>query len=175
MRTYTHGVIGYLLYVKGSRQERRLAVCGGMVPDMFLVAGFIPHYLEPLTAYPMVAQWHHLLHFSTLHTVTVYMHSFVIVGPLLALSYVFYKPALPFWVGMLAHGVVDLLTHARWPYNHFFPIPIAPLRAAVSYTDTAFTLVEHALLLLFALWWLQARRYRTKPQPGAAHRNSVTR
>lgn len=172
MRTYTHGVIGYLLYVKGSRQERRLAVLGGVLPDAFLAAGFILHYLERLTASPMVAQWHHLLHFSILHTVmTVGMHSFVLIGPLLALSYMFYKPALPFWVGMLAHGVVDLLTHKRWAYNHFFPIPLAPLRAIVSYTNTTFTCVEHALLLLFVLWWLQARRYRIKPQP--MHHSSV--
>ncbi len=165
MRTYTHGVIGYLLYVKGSRQERRLAVLGGMLPDVLLVAGFIPHYLERLTASPMVAQWHRLLHFSALHMVTVGMHSFVIVGPLLALSYVFYKPALPFWIGMLAHGVVDLLTHAQWGYNHFFPLPLAPLRAIVSYTDATFTLIEHVLLLLFALWWLRKRRYQATSQP----------
>lgn len=165
MRTYTHGVIGYLLYTKGTRQERRLAVLGGISPDMLLVAGFVPHYVERLTTSPMVAKWHHLLHFSTLHVVTVGMHSFVIVVSLLALSYVFYKPALPFGVGMLAHGVVDLLTHAQWAYNHFFPIPLAPLQAIVSYTDTIFTLVEHALLLLFAVWWLWQRRYRTTPQP----------
>lgn len=164
MRTYTHGVIGYLLYAKRSRQERRLAMLGGMMPDVLLVIGFIPHFLEPLTQSSLVTQTHQLLHFSTLHTVTIGMHSFVMLGPLLVLSYFFYKPALPFLVGMLAHAVVDLLTHARWAYNHFFPIPLEPLQAVVSYTAITFTLVEHALLLLFATWWLAKRRNRTKPQ-----------
>ena len=30
MRTYTHGVIGYLLYAKRSRQEQQLAIIGGV-------------------------------------------------------------------------------------------------------------------------------------------------
>ncbi|MCZ6874583.1 MAG: hypothetical protein O7G88_13820 [bacterium] len=160
MRTYSHGVIGYLLYAKRSRQERRLAMLGGMLPDMFLAIGFIAHYLEYLTPSFMVAQWHHLLHFSTLHSVTVCMHSLVIVGPLLAVSSIIYKPALPFWVGMLAHGMVDLLTHEQWAYNHFFPIPLAPIRAIISYTDIEFTIAEHALLLLFMIWWMIKRKWQ---------------
>jgi hypothetical protein len=76
MRTYTHGVIGYLL-----------------------------------------------------HTVTVSMHSFAVVGPFLALSYMLYKSALPFFIGMLAHGIIDLLTHRQWAYNHLFPFPFAPIRS----------------------------------------------
>ena len=44
MRTYTHGVIGYLLYAKRPRQEKTLAVMGGILPDVFLVLGFMPHY-----------------------------------------------------------------------------------------------------------------------------------
>jgi hypothetical protein len=35
MRTYTHGVIGYVLYAKRSRQEKKLAVIGGILPDVF--------------------------------------------------------------------------------------------------------------------------------------------
>ncbi len=49
MRTYTHGVIGYLLYAKRSRQEQRLAVIGGILPDVLLAIGFVPHYLEHVT------------------------------------------------------------------------------------------------------------------------------
>jgi len=79
MRTYTHGVIGYLLYAKRSRSEQRLAVIGGILPDVFLALGFVPHYLEHVTQSPLVADIHTLLHHSTLHTVTVAMHSFVIV------------------------------------------------------------------------------------------------
>ena len=86
------------------------------------------------------------------------MHSFVIVGPLLALSAVLYRPALPFFVGMLSHGIVDLLTHRQWAYNHFFPLLLAPIGGIVSYTDMGFTVVEHALLLLFVGWWLLKRR-----------------
>jgi hypothetical protein len=44
MRTYTHGVIGYLLYAKRSRHEQRLAIIGSIVPDMFLALGFVAHY-----------------------------------------------------------------------------------------------------------------------------------
>src|SRR4030095_11808311 len=102
--------------------------------------------LEYVTQSPLVADIHVLLHHSVLHTVTVAMHSFVIVGPCLALSAVLYKPALPFFVGMLAHGIVDLLTHRQWAYNHFFPIPLAPIGGVVSYTDVGFTVVEDILL-----------------------------
>jgi hypothetical protein len=157
MRTYTHGVIGYLLYAKRSRQEQWLAVIGGMLPDVFLALGFVAHYLENLTQSAMAAALHRLLHHSALHTVTVSMHSFVIVGPVLALSSVRYKPALPLFVGMLAHGVVDLLTHRQWAYNHLFPFPLAPIAGLFSYTDVGFTLVEHALLLVFVVWWILRR------------------
>src|SRR5262245_12401181 len=153
MRTYTHGVIGYLLYAKRPCHEQRLAVLGGILPDVFLALGFVAHSLENLTHSAMAAELHALLHHSTLHTVTVSMHSFVIVGSLLALSAVLYKPALPFFVGMLAHGIVDLLTHQQWAYNHLFPLPFAPIRGIVSYTDVGFTMVEHVGLLLFVGWW----------------------
>jgi hypothetical protein len=158
MRTYTHGVIGYLLYAKRSQQERKLAVMGGMLPDVFLAMGFIPHYLEHLTQFSMVTELHRLLHHSELHLLTVSMHSFVIVGPLLALTYVLYTPAVPFFVGMLAHGLVDLLTHRQWAYNHFFPIPLNPIEAIFSYTDVGFTIAEHAFLLVFGMWWIMQRQ-----------------
>jgi hypothetical protein len=155
MRTYTHGIIGYLLYAKRSRQERRLAMMGGILPDVLLAIGFIPHYLEDMTNSAMVASLHHLLHHSDLHIVTVGMHSFMIVGPLLVLAYFVYKPALPFLVGMLAHGIVDLLTHAQWAYNHFYPIRLEPISGLFSYTDMGFTIVEHAFLLLLVGWWIR--------------------
>jgi hypothetical protein len=158
MRTYTHGVIGYLLYAKRSWHGQRLAAMGGVLPDVFLALGFVAHSLENYTHSAMAAELHTLLHHSTLHTVTVAMHSFVIVGPCLALSAALYKPAMPLLVGMLAHGIVDLLTHQQWAYNHFFPLPFAPIRGIVSYTDVAFTVVEHALLLLFVGWWILKRR-----------------
>ena len=160
MRTYTHGVIGYLLYAKRPRHEQRLAIMGSILPDVFLALGFVAHYGAIVTQSPLVADIHTLLHHSTLHTVTVAMHSFVIVGPLLALSAVLYKPAMPFFVGMLAHGIVDLLTHRQWAYNHFFPLPLDPIRGIVSYTDGGFTVVEHALLLLFVGWWVLKRKDR---------------
>jgi hypothetical protein len=158
MRTYTHGVIGYLLYAKRPRHEQRLAILGSILPDGFLALGFGAHYLENFTQSSMVAALHHLLHHSALHTITVSMHSFVMVGPLLALSCVFYKPAIPFFIGMLAHGIVDLLTHRQWAYNHMFPLPFAPIRSIVSYTDVGFTVVEHALLLLFVVGWVLKRK-----------------
>ena len=160
MRTYTHGVIGYLLYANRSRQEKRLAVIGGILPDMFLVIGFIPHYLEIKTSSSIVAELHHLLHHDILHIATVSMHSLLIVGFLLILSYGIYKPALPFFVGMFAHGIIDLLTHVQWAYNHFFPLPIAPIEGIVSYTDMGATIVEHALLLLAIVWWMMKRPQR---------------
>src|SRR5215471_8932343 len=62
MRTYTHGVIGYLLYAKRPRHEQRLAIMGGILPDVFLALGFVPHYLEHVTQSPLVAEIHTLLH-----------------------------------------------------------------------------------------------------------------
>ncbi len=149
---------GYLLYAKRPRHEQRLAILGGILPDVFLALGFVAHYGAILTQSPRVEALHTLMHHSALHTVTMALHSFVIVGPLLALSAVLYKPAMPFLVGMLAHGIVDLLTHRQWVYNHFFPLPVAPIRSIVSYTDVAFTIVEHALLLLLVVWWMRKER-----------------
>ena len=160
MRTYTHGVIGYLLYAKRSRQEQRFAIVGGMLPDVFLVLGGVPHFLERVTQSALVEAFHRLLHHSDMHLITISMHSFVIVGPLLALTYVLYKPAVPFFVGMLAHGIADLLTHRQWAYNHFFPLPFAPISGIFSYTDVGFTVVEHGLLLLSVVWWWQRQRGR---------------
>jgi hypothetical protein len=168
MRTYTHGVSGYLLYAKRPRHEQQLAIVGGILPDVFLALGFVPHYLEHAMQSPLVVDIHTLLHHSALHTVTVAMHSFVIVGPCLALSAVLYRPALPFLVGMLAHGVVDLLTHRQWAYNHFFPIPVAPIAGLFSYTDVGFTIAEHALLLLFLVRWVLKRR-RMQPRVHLQH------
>jgi hypothetical protein len=160
MRTYTHGVIGYLLYAQRPQHEQRLAIIGGVLPDVFLALGFVPHYLEHVTQSATVAALHNLLHHSVFHTVTVAMHSFVIVGPFLALSAVLYRPVLPFFVSMLAHGITDFLTHRQWAYNHFFPIPLAPIEGIVSYTDVGFTIAEHALLLLFVVWWGLKRKDR---------------
>src|SRR5438874_8147097 len=125
MRTYAHGVIGYLLYARRPRHEQRLAIVGGILPDVFLALGVVAHYGAIVTQAPLVEALHRLFHHSVLHTVTVALHSFVIVGPLLVLSCVLYKPAMPLFVGMLAHGIVDLLTHRQWAYNHLFPLPFA--------------------------------------------------
>jgi hypothetical protein len=92
------------------------------------------------------------------------MHSFVIVGPCLALSCVLYRPVMPFFVGLFAHGIVDFLTHRPRAYNHLFPLPFAPIWGIVSYTDVGFTLVEHVLLLLFVGWWVLKHR---RGHPGA--------
>ena len=171
MRTYTHGVIGYLLYAKRSQHEQRLAILGGLLPDVFIALGFVPHYLEPLTQSALVEALHDLLHHSTLHTVTVSLHSLVIVSPLLVFSYFLSRPALPFFVGMLAHGVTDLLTHRQWAYNHLFPLPFAPIGGIFSYTDVGFTIVEHALLLLCVVWWMLTRR-RVHPEAHRQHPGS---
>ena len=129
MRTYTHGAIGYLLYARGSAADRRLAVIGGVLPDAILATGFIFHVPLP---WPIVSDLHALLHFSWLHTVTIALHSFVVVGPLLALSWLFRRAATPLFVGMLSHGLVDLITHRTWEYNHFFPVPLPPISSARS-------------------------------------------
>ena len=128
MRTYTHGVIGYLLYAKRLTARTTARHHWRHPARCVLSPGLCGALLENVTQSAMVAALHTLLHHSTLHTVTVSMHSFVIVGPFLALSAVLYRPALPFFVGMLAHGIVDFLTHQQWAYNHFFPIPLAPIR-----------------------------------------------
>jgi len=165
MRTYTHGVIGYLLYAKRSRQEQRLAIIGGLLPDVLLALGYIPHYLETKTNSATIASLHNFLHHSDLHLVTVGLHSFMIAGPLLALTYFVYKPALPLFVGMLAHSIIDLLTHRQWAYNHLFPIRLEPITGIVSYTDVGFTLVEHAFLILFVVWWMIQRKNHVSQTP----------
>lgn len=157
MRTYTHGAIGYLLYAKGSAEQRWLAAAGGVLPDVLVGTGFIFHFAEPRTSSSIVAGPHSLLHHSPLHTITVALHSFLVIGPLLALSWVLRWRATALFVGMLPHAVVDLLTHGRWPYNHLFPLPLPPVRGLVSYTDLWFTVLEHAALAVGVLWLLARR------------------
>ena len=156
-------MIGYLLYAKRLRHEQRLAVMGSILPDVFLALGFVAHYGAIVMQSPRVEALHRLFHHSALHTVTVALHAFVLVGPLLALSAVLYKPAIPLFVGMFAHGIVDFLTHRQWAYNHFFPLPFAPISSIVSYTDVGFTIGEHVLLLLFGVGWV-LKRWRMPPR-----------
>jgi membrane-bound metal-dependent hydrolase YbcI (DUF457 family) len=159
MRTYTHGAIGYLLYARRPRGERRLAAAGAVLPDVILAVGFIFHVAQPWTRVSLVADLHTLFHHSALHTVTIALHSFVLVVPLLGLAYVFYRRAMPLVVGMLSHGVVDLLTHRGSAYNHLFPLPLPPVRGPFNYTDPVFTVIEH-IALIATLLWLAERRLR---------------
>jgi len=149
MRTYTHGIIGYLLYVRSSRQQKLLAIIGAMIPDTFLVIGFIFDYLGNSA---IVESMHHFFHRSFLHILTEAMHSFVFIIPLLILAFLFHKKTIPFFVGMVSHAILDLLTHQRWVYNHFYPLPLEPLTAIFSYTSIWFTLVEHIFVLIFIFW-----------------------
>ena len=66
--------------------------------------------------------------------------------------------ATPLFVGMLSHGLVDLITHRTWEYNHFFPVPLPPIRGLVAYTDPGFTILEHTALLVFFVWLFARRR-----------------
>lgn len=154
MRTYTHGVIGYLLYLKGTKEQQLLAIIGAMIPDIFLAIGFVFHFLGDARIVEML---HTFFHHSALHTITEYMHSFMLVIPLLIAAYFFYKRIMPFFVGMLSHVVVDLLTHQRAAYNHFLPFPLEPVRSIVSYTSLWFTIVEHVLLVVFFVWLYSQR------------------
>ena len=160
MRTYTHGAIGYLLYARRPRAERWLAAVGAVLPDVILAIGFVFHVAQSWTRVSLVADLHTLFHHSPLHTVTIALHSFVLVVPLLGLSYVFYRRATPLAVGMLSHVVVDLLTHRGSAYNHLFPLPLPPVRGPFNYTDPVFTVIEHAALLASVLWLMNRRRRR---------------
>lgn len=158
MRTYTHGVIGYLLYLRGDSRERKLAVVGGILPDVILAIGFIPHVLEARLDSPVVSALHELLHFGWPHTITEMMHSLLFVGALLAVGHLLVASLVPVAVGMMAHGVVDLVTHRTWAYNHFLPLPAEPVRSPISYTSPWFTVLEHAGLALFIFWYGRRRK-----------------
>ena len=83
---------------------------------------------------------------------TVALHSLVVVMPLVVVSYLVWRRATPLVVGMLSHGVVDLLTHRTSAYNHLFPIPMAPMASPLDYRDPGFAVVEHLALLAFVFW-----------------------
>lgn len=157
MRTYTHGVIGWLLYARSSVYKQKLAALGAMVPDALLAIGFI-FYFAGSSAFVEFA--HTLFHYSWLHQVTIAMHSFTLVVPLLALVALFYKKVVPFVVGILSHGVIDALTHTAWGYNHFYPFNVPQIPGIVSYTDTWFSVLEHIVVLVFLL--IALHKIRTK-------------
>lgn len=158
MRTYSHGVVGYLLYLRGSARERALAAGGGVLPDVVLALGFVPHVLEPHVPSPVLADLHHVLHFGWAHTLTEVMHSFLFVAVLLIIGWFGARTLVPVAVGMMAHAVADLLTHRVWSYNHFLPLPFEPVRSPVSYTSTWFTILEHSALLAFVVWYVKRRK-----------------
>ena len=64
-----------------SRPHSCSAVIGSILPDVFLALGFMAHYGAIVTQSPLVEALHTLLHHSALHTVTVSLHSFVVVSP----------------------------------------------------------------------------------------------
>lgn len=167
MRTYTHGLVGYLFYLRGTRRQKVLAVAGGMVPDLVLGIGYVPHILEPVAPVPIVVEAHRLLHHGSLHGVTEAMHSLVVVGALTAVALLLIRPAAPFLVGMLAHGALDLLTHGRAAYNHLYPFAVDPVLSPISYTDRWFIVVEH-MVLAAVLAWLIARWRSARPSGPSA-------
>lgn len=149
MRTYTHGIIGYLLYLKGTKKQQILAVIGAMIPDLFLVLGAPFHVLPKNAIFDFL---HNLFHHSVLHEITKYMHSFVIVVLLFFLSYFLLKEYIPFVVGVFSHVFIDLLTHQRSGYNHFLPFNVPHFTGGFHYGDLWFTIVEHLLVLVFIIW-----------------------
>lgn len=148
MRTYSHGLIGYLIYRKATPTTQLWAAIGAMLPDLFLVLGF-PFHVLPETA--VGDSLHQLFHHSQLHTITLLLHSFVISLPLLIVAYFGNKKLLPFCVGLVSHGVVDLLTHQQWGYNHLYPLAGAEIVGPVSYTTFWFSIIEHAFVAVVAV------------------------
>lgn len=159
MRTYTHGLIGWLLYRKGTAQKRKLALIGAILPDSLLAIGYIFHFGGD--AAPVQAL-HTFFHQSPVHTVTIAMHSFVIVVPFVLIAFAWHTKAIPLFVGMLSHGITDLLTHQRGGYNHFFPLDLPQFIAPFSYTGTAFTIAEH-LFFVGVVVWMVKKRYHSTP------------
>jgi len=157
VRTYTHGIIGYLLYARGSADARKLAAIGAILPDGILAVGYVFHLAYVLPDAPALGALHLFLH-STLHPITEAMHSLLLVVPAAVVLWALGRGELPLLVGMASHGVVDLLTHVDAAYNHLFPLPLEPITAPVSYTSPRFTLVEHGLVALFAAWYLLKRK-----------------
>lgn len=156
MRTYTHGAIGYVLYARGSADARKLAAVGAMLPDLLLAVGYVFHlqYMPPDVAW--LEAGHGLFH-RTLHPITEAMHSLLLSVPAAGLVWIVRRGATPLVVGMISHGVVDLLTHVDAAYNHLYPLPLEPIVAPVSYTSTWFTLLEHAMFAAFVIWYLRGR------------------
>jgi hypothetical protein len=70
-RLARHGAVGYLLYARRSRGDRRLAAAGAVLLDVILAVGFIFHAAQPWTGVSLVADLHTLFHHSPLHTVTI--------------------------------------------------------------------------------------------------------
>ncbi|MDA1197396.1 MAG: zinc dependent phospholipase C family protein [Nanoarchaeota archaeon] len=155
MRTYSHGIIGYLLYLKGTLQQQKLAFWGAMLPDVFLALGYVGHIGIDTW---FVDVLHDLFHHSFFHSITKLMHSFVLVLLLLLISYFLFKKWISFFVGMVSHIVVDFLTHQRSGYNHFFPLPFLEVRALVSYHSWWFTIVEHVFVVGFIFWFFYLRK-----------------
>lgn len=72
------------------------------------------------------------------------------------------RPLLWLLIGWMGHNIIDFLTHVDDARPQFWPLSRWKWRSRVSYWDPLyhgrlFFLVEHAALLLTALWLLQSR------------------
>ena len=167
MRTYTHGIIGYLLYKNKSKQEQTYAIIGAMVPDLILAIGFIFHF----SSSKLFESLHHIFHSGIIHQITVIMHSATIVLPILIISFFYWKKITPFFVGMLSHIILDFFTHQAYEYNHFFPLPIEPIKGIFSYTSLWFTIIEHVLVIGFFVWLYINKKKKTSAKKKVSSRN----
>lgn len=150
MRTYSHGAIGWLIYNKSEQKVKTQAAVGAMLPDLFLAIGYIFHF-TPETY--ITDTLHNFFHHSFFHTITTEtMHSFIFGIPALLLAAILYKKAVPFFVGLNSHIIIDFLTHQRGGYNHFFPLNVPQFVSPVSYTSTWFTILEHTLFVIFLIY-----------------------
>jgi len=163
MLTYSHAVIGYLSFVKGSSSAKKQAVLGSITPDLLLATGFLFQTISFAFDGSTTDGIHMAVHSAPLpQAITDSLHSIVVVAPIAIIVIAIRKSLFPFFAGIFLHIAIDFLTHQKWPYNHLYPIDAEPVIAVFSYWSPRFMAIEHGILLVLVALYIQKKRTLVK-------------